>query len=238
MTCCGSIFRDDTQIIYIRHAEVPGNDPKSPDYRYTGSRTDESLTEKGVEQAKACAVRIRYLCNQGWIGPIAAIYTSDAKRAMETGSVIAGALHRGIRPRLGLREIDWGEADGQLVAEMSKRHADDDEFVKAKVPDRKMLWDYLPVFKDAEKYNALLKRGRDELVALAKEHPGQTIIVVGHGRMCKTLIAAAAYKRNDSNIPYPENCGLAEFAVSPQGKFSFERVIQEKPRHQRIVSKL
>src|SRR5579871_5200501 len=147
-----------TRLLYIRHGEVPGNDPNPSNYIYTGSGTDDSLTEKGRGQAEKCAASIVNLQKNCVLGKITAIYSSDLKRAAETAEPIAEELELDIQFRPNLREINWGCADGQLVQKMTEEWKATEQQVKQLYPDRKIRWDYLPVFQGAETYNALLSR--------------------------------------------------------------------------------
>lgn len=201
-----SIF--SMHILYIRHGEVPGNNANDPlTYIYTGSGTDESLTELGQKQAIQCAETLSQMPI-----PITALYSSPLKRAQETASPIANKLNLEIELRDNLREIYWGSADGQLVQEMTEKWGDLENQIKNQFPDRKTRWDHLPVFDGAETYNALLKRTLDEFQDIYQDHVNDTVIIVGHGRVLKTLIAEA--KDSESNIPYPPNGGMAEFTYS------------------------
>ena len=182
LLCFGNAFSQETRILYIRHGEVPGNDPNPATYIYTGSRTDDSLTEKGRAQAAACAMRIADL-------KITAVYASTLKRAMETAELIAQKLGLEVQLRQNLREIDWGCADGQLVQRVTEKYKAIESQIALQYPERKERWDHLPVFEGAETYNVLLKRTMEELAAIAELHKGETIVVVGHGRVLKTLIA-------------------------------------------------
>src|ERR1700738_2030335 len=178
-----------TQVLYIRHVEVPGNVLHPDTYIYTGSGTDESLTEKGKIQSKECAKKILHLQKSGALGKITAIYASDLKRARETAEPISQALGLPIQVRHNLREIYWGCADGQSVQKMAEEFEALEEQVKQRYPDRNMRWDYLPVYPGAETYNALLKRTQEELKTIAQMHRGETVLIIGHGKVLKTLIA-------------------------------------------------
>src|SRR5579862_8609350 len=225
--CMATIFSQinasgEPRLLYIRHGEVPGNDPQGY-YIYTGSGTDGSLTEKGRMQAEACAKKIADLQKSGLFGNIAAMYASDLKRAKETAQPIAKELGMEIQVRPNLREINWGSADGQLVKEMTEKYATIEQQVKQDHPERKTRWDYFPVFEGAETFNALLKRTQTELKQIAQLHQGETVLIIGHGRALKTLIAEA--KDSEEKIPYPANCGIAEFTYSPDKGLSFIDVL-------------
>lgn len=201
-----------TRFLYVRHGEVPGNDPNPTTYIYTGSGTDGSLTEKGKIQAQECAKTISDLQKRGVFGEITAIYASDLKRAIETAEPIAKELGLDIQIRHNLREINWGCADGQLVQKMTEQYGAAEDLVKQQYPERKIRWDYLPVFEGAETYNALLNRTLTALKEIAEQHKGETVLIIGHGRVLKTLIADA--RNSEEKIPYPANCGIAEFTYS------------------------
>src|SRR5579883_2245419 len=127
-----------TRFLYIRHGEVPGNNPNPASYTYTGSGTDDSLTEKGKAQAEECAKRISFLQKSGAFGRITAIYASDLKRAVETADPIAKMLGLNIQLRHNLREIYWGCADGQLVEKMTEQYDAIEEQIKQQYPERKV----------------------------------------------------------------------------------------------------
>lgn len=207
-----------TQILYIRHGEVPGNDPLNKEtYAYTGSRTDDSLTPKGRVQAQECADKIASLIKNGVLRPPSVLYASPLKRSLETGEAIAAKIGLKVEPRPDLREIDWGDADGKPVQD----HPLPD--CKLLYPDRKTRWEHLPGFKDAESYFNLLQRTIEELTFLAKKHPEETLIVVGHGRVLKTLIADRL--NSEDNIPYPSNCGIAEFSYSAEEGLKYVKIV-------------
>lgn len=225
----GSAFAEEnsskTRFLYIRHGEVPGNDPNPATYIYTGSGTDDSLTEKGKTQAEKCAQTIADLQKSGKFGTITAIYASDLKRAIETAKPIAEKLGFDIHVRHDLREINWGYADGQLVEKMTEEWDAAEQQIKQLYPERKMRWDHLPVFPDAETYNALLSRSTKELKTIGDAHKGETVLIIGHGRVLKTLIAYA--RDSEEKIPYPPNCGIAEFTYSSEEGLSFIKVLEE-----------
>lgn len=225
----GSIVAEEnsskTRFLYIRHGEVPGNDPNPATYIYTGSGTDDSLTEKGKIQAEKCAQTIADLQKSGKFGTITAIYASDLKRAMETAKPIAEELGLDIHVRHDLREISWGCADGQLVEKMTEEWDATEQQVKQLYPERKMRWDHLPVFPGAETYNALLSRSIKELKTIGEAHKGETVLIIGHGRVLKTLIADA--RDTEGKIPYPPNCGIAEFIYSSEEGLCFIKVLEE-----------
>jgi len=214
-----------TRFLYVRHGEAPGNDPNPATYIYTGSGTDDSLTEKGRIQAEECARAISDLQKRGVFGKVTAIYASDLKRAVETAGPIAKVLGLDIQLRHNLREISWGCADGQLVQKMTEEWGDLEQRMKQQYLERKTRWDYLPVFEGAETYNALLNRTLLELKKIADMHKGETILIIGHGRVLKTLIADI--RDSEEKIPYPANCGIVEFTYSPNEGLCFIKILDQ-----------
>jgi broad specificity phosphatase PhoE len=215
-----------TRFLYIRHAEVPGNDPSASTYTYTGSQTDESLTETGKRQAQECAERVSNLQKSGVFGNITAIYSSNLKRAQETAAPIAEALGFDVQVRGALQEIDWGCGDGQLVTKMTEEYRAIEHQVKQLYPERKTRWDHLPVFEGAETFNALLNRNIEELKGIAESHPGETVLIIGHGRVLKTLIADA--RDSEEGLPHLSNCSIVEFTYSQEEGLRFINVVQER----------
>jgi broad specificity phosphatase PhoE len=232
MTMAAYSTSEVTRILYVRHGHVPGNDADNPEtYAYTGSATDISLSEKGKVQAKACAEKIAEFCEQGVIGKVAALYSSLLKRAQQTSLPISKTLGLPIQTKPDLQEIHWGEADGQLVSKMADISKANENLAKLKCPDfenRKVRWNYLPAFSRAETYNDLLRRNIFILGVIGNKHVGKTVVVVGHGRALKTLIADSLDK--EAGIPYPENCGIAEFSYTRQQGLRFVGVLTDSPR--------
>lgn len=215
-----------TTILYIRHGETAGNDAKDPlTYTYTGCQTDRPLLAIGHRQAEECANRLQRLQELGVIGKICAIFSSKLIRAVQTAETIAGKLDLKNEQVEDLREINWGVADGQLCSEMGKQWKDTETAVKNQYVDLKNRWDHLPVFPEAETFNSVLERNTKTISHLAKQHMGKTIVVAGHGRNLKTLIAYALNK--EEGIPYPANCGIALFTYSREDGLRFVKVLEE-----------
>lgn len=76
-----------------------------------GGWTDASLSEKGVEQARAAAQRLAHL-------DVAAVYTSPIVRTRETATLVAEP--HGLEPveLPGLAEVDYGEWTDRELAEL------------------------------------------------------------------------------------------------------------------------
>jgi len=173
-------------------------------------------------QAAVCAEKIIRLQKEGVLGQISAVYASPLKRALETAAPIASLLRLDIQQRQDLREIDWGNADGELVHKMNEKYSELEEQVIEEFPERKKRWDYLPVFAGAETYNFLLQRTFKELRMIADLHQEQTVVIIGHGRVLKTLLMDVL---DSEMVPAVYNCCIAEFTYSVTDGLRFIKIL-------------
>lgn len=96
----------------IRHGETDWN----REGRAQGRR-DMPLNETGAAQAGALAERFRD-------EPVAAIYSSPSRRALDTANTIAGLHPIKVETREDLLEMDLGELDGVKLGEMRDKFPD------------------------------------------------------------------------------------------------------------------
>ena len=94
-----------TRLFVIRHALAADAD----DLRLPG--LDGALLPAGKAQARAVAQRVRTLAPSG-------VYSSDARRARETGEIIAAACQIPLQVNAALGEIDFGTWAGQTYADV------------------------------------------------------------------------------------------------------------------------
>ena len=209
----------ETVFLIMRHGEVEGNNPKNEnEYIMTGSRTDLSLNQRGMAQAEKIARKIYFLQEQGLI-KIAAIYSSPLKRASETANYLSHMLELPVQYRTDLREIDWGDADGQLVKTKHEKWDQAEQLITELMPDRKARWDHLPPIPNAEKYNQVLAKVHSELHSISKIHKDNIVLIVTHGRVIKNLLIDSN-NFDERYMPYPQNCGIAVFRTN-QGSLDF-----------------
>ncbi len=149
-----------TRLWLVRHGETEWN----WDGRIQGHR-DVSLSGVGVEQAQRLA---RWLAEQ----PIAAVYSSDLRRARETAEILASdRAPVYLEPRV--REARFGLFEGLTGTEAEARY-----------PEAYRQWR-----EDAVRHRPpggeTLEDLRDRCVQAMSEilplHPGQTVLVVAHG---------------------------------------------------------
>jgi broad specificity phosphatase PhoE len=158
-----------TRIILIRHGETMWN----RDRRIQG-RTDVLLSSTGREQAQLLAERLAGI-------ELAAIYSSDLKRAAATARAVA-KRHNGLRVTLveALRERNWGILEGKRWDEILKKHPDD---INAIISGASA---YRP--EGGESKQDVLERAFAFFQTLPPKHQEKTIAVVSHGGLCSTLL--------------------------------------------------
>lgn len=160
-----------TSFALVRHGETEWNRQR----RIQGS-TDIPLNATGRDQARRAG---RVLAGRAW----SRIVASPLSRAAETATLIAQEA------RLGDPEFDaafverhYGEAEGLTGAELDARFPDGVE-----VPGR-------------ETREAVAERVLAGLHRLAAEHPGESVIVVAHGGVIRSVLESVAPGRHREPI--------------------------------------
>ena len=116
------------------------------------------LSPQGRELARELGERRR---NDG----IAAVLTSDLRRAVETVEIAFAGSALPIHQDARLRECDYGELNGTPVAEI--------EAIRVDCIERP--------FPGGESYMDVVHRTQDFLGDLLREHHGERVLVVSHG---------------------------------------------------------
>jgi probable phosphoglycerate mutase len=148
-----------TLLYLVRHGETDWNLNR----RIQGS-TDIPLNDTGRAQAVRAG---RLLARRSWDG----IFASPLSRAMETASIIAGELGLAAPgPIPALVERNYGLAEGMTDREVSRSFPG-----ATPVPGR-------------ESRAEVADRVMPALLGLASEHPGEHLIVVGHGAVIRTVL--------------------------------------------------
>jgi probable phosphoglycerate mutase len=105
---------------------------------------------------------------------------SDIGRAMETADIINQALKISLTTDARLREQDWGQWTGETI---SRLQTDAPRELDTQV---RSGWDFCP--PDGENRRSVLERSRQALLEAAEKWPGDTILVVTHEGVVKSLI--------------------------------------------------
>lgn len=160
----------ETTFLLVRHGETAWN----VEHRIQGHSGDVGLTARGVEQVRAAAER---LADSG----ARRIVSSDLARARESAEVIAKRLGLAVTLDASLRERSYGELEGRPDSFLTRENSGIADGVIVDV-------DAAP--PNGESIKELNERVTAALERLAAQHPGETIIVVTHGGLIRTLRAA------------------------------------------------
>jgi probable phosphoglycerate mutase len=160
-----------TRIIAIRHGETPWNKIG----RIQG-HTDIPLNSTGQAQARAVALAL-----QG--EPLAAIYSSDLRRAQETASAIGHVAGVGLRLDPALRERSFGRFEGLTWEEIRVQHPEESDRWRRREPDFAVGGGESLVDFRARCVAAVLRA--------AAHHPGEQIVIVAHGGVLDCFYRAA-----------------------------------------------
>ena len=159
-----------TTLLLLRH----GQTPLSIDKRFSGIG-DPSLTDVGVAQAAAAAVR---LATSG----ATAVVSSPLGRALQTAQAVAAGLGLSVEVDEGLRETDFGDWEGHSFAE-----------IQAKWPAELNAWlgssTVAPPY--GESFDATTTRVRQARDRILSSHGGERVVVVSHVSPIKTLLRLA-----------------------------------------------
>lgn len=156
------------RIFLIRHGETLWN----KEMRFQG-HMDIPLSERGLEQAKALADRLS-------VTKIAAVYSSDLKRALETAHPIAAPRNLEIIIEPALREINFGQWEGLTFTEISEKYG---EQIKK--------WWQSPMdmtTPNGEGLKDLVHRLVPVVRKIIEKHQGEQVAVVCHGGPARCLV--------------------------------------------------
>ena len=198
-----------TRLIIVRHGESESNLR-----HHIAGHTDMKLTALGLKQAEVTAA---HLADE----PIAAVYSSDLSRAMQTA--LPHAERRGLKviPEPAFREAFCGEWEGREVTELAVCYPEEysngflHHFGTCQIPGG----EYMP---------DVGKRAFDKLLELAKAHDGQTILIASHGatiRMLWSMLCDMPAERIDAELPYPTN---ASYSIA---EYDGERIVPVEYSH-------
>jgi probable phosphoglycerate mutase len=149
------------RLIAIRHGETEWNVLA----REMG-QLDSPLTERGVDQAKALAARLGKRS-------LAAIYSSDLGRAVQTAHIISAMAGVEVFPKSELRERHMGIFQGLTSAEMEQRFPTEYSSYR-RDPHHFQI-------PQGESGRQRLERSVQCLTAIAERHAEGTVVVVTHG---------------------------------------------------------
>ncbi|KQP13741.1 histidine phosphatase family protein [Pseudorhodoferax sp. Leaf267] len=179
-----------TRIIAIRHGETAWN----VDTRIQG-HLDIPLNDTGRWQARRLGAALAHEA-------IACVYASDLGRAHQTAQAVADSAGLAVVSDVGLRERAFGIFEGRTFAE-----------IETDWPDQALRWRKRDPAFEPEGGESLL-RFRERIVGtlnrLAAGHPGEQIVVVGHGGVMDVLYRAAT----GQELQAPRTWALGNAAIN------------------------
>lgn len=160
-----------TRIVLVRHGE-----PNAAVRGRCYGRLDPGLSPRGRDQMRRTW---RLLSRE----PVDAVYTSPARRAIESTRLRAGHVPVTVDARL--REIDFGEFEGLTYDDIA-----------ARFPETYEQWMTRPVevsFPGGDTFAAMRERVLEAIGHICLRHRGGTAVIVSHGGVNRIALAAALH---------------------------------------------
>jgi len=157
------------KLILVRHAETTAN-TKSV---ILGGREGGELSERGVKQAKALALRLR---NERFNE----VYCSQANRARQTCAILSEGRDVPVSYREELREIDMGDLAGLSHEEADEKYP----HIFSKIADNPK--ERIP---GGESIQDVQARALPLMESLAQKEGNPTVLVVGHNIVNRVILA-------------------------------------------------
>ena len=195
---------DPTRVVLVRHGEAECNVAG-----VVGGRSGcTGLSPLGRSEAAALCTR---LLETGELARAEALYASVLARAVETASIIAPGVGRGLVPQTdcALCELHPGDADGLSWEEFRTRYGEPD-------------WDDDPdavVAPGGESWTGFVRRASTAVADAARAHPGGLVVVVCHaGVIESTLLTFLPVAVHQGRLRLPtEHTSMTEWELGPFG---------------------
>lgn len=159
-----------TTVLLVRHGQ---NDWVGKN-KLAGWTPGVHLNKHGRKQAKAVGKRLANAQTK-----VDAIYASPLERTMETAELIAGYLNLPVSKCQGLGEVKYGDWTGKAIKKL------------AKLPSWSVVQFYPSNarFPKGESLYEMQARGVQQINQLVEKHPGQTLLLVSHADLIKSVVA-------------------------------------------------
>jgi len=157
-----------SRLLLVRHGDTELNSAE----RYWGD-SDVKLSDAGFGQAEKLRHRLA-------AEKIDAIYSSNLRRASETAQIIASGHQLDVITCAELREINFGKLEGLTFAEASQLYPEVSKLWMKRSPNLK--------YPGGESLSEFNKRVSKFLNRLKKHTPEETILIVAHSGVLRTLI--------------------------------------------------
>jgi 2,3-bisphosphoglycerate-dependent phosphoglycerate mutase len=178
-----------------RHGQTDWNRER----RWQG-HLDPPLNALGREQARILAETLADV-------PIAAVYSSDLRRALDTAEIVARRLNLPVHVDVSLRELDVGAWSGQTLAEL-----------RALYPEPVARWERTGErgWEGGESHEDMAARVLEAIRTIAAARQDEEVLVVSHGgpmRALRALSAGLDYPRDRRSAAGSANCEVLPIAV-------------------------
>lgn len=160
-----------TRLYLVRHGETEWNSGG----KFQG-HTDITLSVKGREQAVNLAERLKDI-------KIQAVYSSDLGRARETAEILAKPHQLDVHALSDFREINFGQWEGLTYQEISEKYGE--------VCSQWFANPLITQIPDGESLQDLVTRCSKALHTIIREHPGETVVIVAHGGVIRTIVGTS-----------------------------------------------
>lgn len=189
-----------TEVFMVRHGQTDSNVAGL----FHGA-TDVPLNALGLRQADLVAGRIRVLDR------LHSVHASPLQRARRTAEAIASSTGLPLRLHDGLAEMNFGEAEGLTLAEMSDRFQEIAERFRD-MSDRDVRW---PGGESRREFHERVRNTLDEIVT---SHAGERLVVVAHGGVIASLVAQVlGDDPNDWRRYTIDNCSVTHLELASSG---------------------
>ena len=140
---------------------------------FCGAGTDAELTPVGLEMAQEFAGAYKSV-------PWAAVYCSPLKRAVATAKPLCDAINAKMEIRDGLKEIHYGQWEGQTLETVSRDFHDDH-----------IRWTADPAWcppTGGEPAVLIARRGLEVVEEIKQKFPGGNVLVVSHKATIRVIV--------------------------------------------------
>lgn len=187
--------RPYTTFYLVRHGQTEWNKAN-----ITMGHADSPLTEEGKEQAR----KVRELLADVSFD---AAYSSDLLRTERTAEIIVGGCNLDIESRKAFRERTYAQFEGRPSSDYKEAVA---AFLGDKILSDEEAWVFR-VDDEVETDDEITTRAMEELRLIARERPGETVLVVTHAGPLRTFLVKTGFKTR-SELPSGSfgNCGYAK----------------------------
>lgn len=189
-----------TEVFMVRHGQTDSNAAGL----FHGA-TDVPLNERGRRQAELVARRVEV------IDELRSLHSSPLQRALATARAISSNI--GLPPRVhsGLAEMNFGDAEGLILSEMSERYPE----LATRFLD---IDDHEARFPNGESRSEFHQRVRETLDLIISSHTGERLLIVAHGGVIGSAVSQILGENPNNWQRYAvDNCSVTHIELATSG---------------------